>query len=156
VTIGEDHWVADVGFGSNTPRAPIKLVANIEQQADFQVFRFVEVEDFGYLLQRRVEDGWLDLYSLDLAFAARGDIEYANHYTSTSPNAVFTQSITAALATAEGSVTLLDTTLRLRQGEQEITVNELDKYSYFDVVEREFGIVVPAERRALILARLYS
>lgn len=156
VTIGEEHWVADVGFGSNTPRAPIKLVVNIEQQADFQLFRFVEVEDFGYLLQRRVEDGWLDLYSLDLAFAANGDIEYANHYTSTSPNAVFTQSITAALATTEGSVTLLDKTLRHRQGEQEIEVNELDKHVYFDVVEREFGIVVPDEKRALILAHLFS
>ncbi len=155
VTIGEDHWVADVGFGSNTPRAPIKLVANVEQQAGFQVFRFIEMEDFGYLLQRRVEDGWLDLYSLDLVFVARGDIEYANHYTSTSPNAVFTQSLTAALATAEGSVTLLDTILRHRRGEQETNVSELEQHSYFDVVEREFGIVVPEEKRALILARLY-
>ncbi|MGR5502392.1 arylamine N-acetyltransferase family protein [Vibrio sp. DNB22_10_4] len=156
VTVSEEQWVVDVGFGSNTPRAPIKLVANVEQQADFQVFRFIEVEDFGYLLQRRVEEGWLDLYSLDLVFAARGDIEHANHYTSTSPNAVFTQSITAALATAEGNVTLLDTTLRHRQGEQETKVSELDKHGYFDVVEREFGIVVPEEKRALILARLYS
>jgi hypothetical protein len=63
--------------------------------------------------------------------------------------------LTAALATAEGSVTLLDTILRHRRGEQETNVSELEQHSYFDVVEREFGIVVPEEKRALILARLY-
>lgn len=63
VTIDEERWIVDVGFGSHTPRAPIKVVVDVEQHADFQLFRFVEVEDYGYLLQRRNEDGWMDLYT---------------------------------------------------------------------------------------------
>ncbi|GMQ45544.1 arylamine N-acetyltransferase family protein [Vibrio sp. 10N] len=155
VTIKDEQWVVDVGFGSNTPRSPIKLVANIEQQADFQVFRFIEVEDFGYLLQRRVEEGWQDLYSLDMTFVGEGDIEYANHYTSTSTNTVFTQSMTAALATKEGSVTLLDTTLRCRHCDQEVWALDLKQDHYFEVIEKEMGIVFPEEKRAHVLARLY-
>ncbi len=28
VTMGEDKWIVDVGFGSNTPRAPLPFVLN--------------------------------------------------------------------------------------------------------------------------------
>lgn len=156
VTIDEERWIVDVGFGSHTSRAPIKLVVDVEQHADFQLFRFVEVEDFGYLLQRRNEERWIDLYSLDMAFAWQGDIEYANHYTSTSVNTVFTQSLTAALATQEGSVTLLDRVLRCRVGEEEVSVIELEEHEYFAVIARELGIEVGAPQQAAILKRLFN
>lgn len=83
VTLDEQAWIVDVGFGSNTPRAPLPFILNQVIQTDLQTFRFVEDAQFGYFLQVLSTDGtdtWNNLYSFDLEFVFAGDIACGNFF----------------------------------------------------------------------------
>ncbi|MBE4220514.1 arylamine N-acetyltransferase [Vibrio parahaemolyticus] len=148
VTLDEQAWIVDVGFGSNTPRAPLPFILNQVIQTDLQTFRFVEDAQFGYFLQVLSTDGtdmWNNLYSFDLEFVFAGDIACGNFFTSTSPHSRFTSARVAAKATESGLVTLLNYTLKYTsQGEQ--TELELEPgQAYLDALKEYFGIELDAQ-----------
>ena len=105
-------WIADVGFGTDTPRSPIPL--NFDQQTDHdrQTTRFVKDDRFGIILQSFREEGWIDLYSFDLGYVCPSDIELGNYYTSTNPSSLFVFARVAALPIENGVVTLFNYVLK--------------------------------------------
>jgi Arylamine N-acetyltransferase len=86
VTLGDDKWVVDAGFGSNTPIAPLPLILNQVISIRDKTYRYVEDACLGILFQTKIEGEWADLYSFDLGYVCQGDLDYANHFTSTHPN----------------------------------------------------------------------
>ncbi|WP_245688426.1 arylamine N-acetyltransferase family protein [Vibrio sonorensis] len=112
VSMGKQQWIVDAGFGSQTPRAPLPLEYNKALSTDIQTYRFVEVDNFGTMLQIKQEESWIDLYSLDFSHVCEGDIQYGNHFTSTHPDSAFTQSHVAALPIEDGIITLLNGTFK--------------------------------------------
>lgn len=152
-TIDDQQWIVDAGFGANTPRAPLELTLHREQCIDHQCFRFIEDERCGYLLQVKQQD-WASLYSLDMTYVCRGDILYGNHFTSTSPETHFTNSLIAAKPIEGGIITLLDSTLKIRMGNEEAQEVELTKADLAENVERHFGIQLEASQLGSIIAKL--
>ncbi len=148
VTMGEDKWIVDVGFGSNTPRAPLPFVLNQAIHTDLQTFRFVEHELVGYMLQVQSYDDveqWIDLYSLDFEHVFDGDIVCGNHYTSTSPNSHFTSSRVAALATDSGIITLLNYSLKYRANGEVVEIELEAGQTYLSALKTHFGIDLDAD-----------
>lgn len=148
VTLEGKQWIVDAGFGSQTPRAPLPLEYNTEFTFDFQTLRLMESELYGVMMQAKVEGEWVDLYSFDFMHVCEGDIKYGNHYTATHPESTFKSMRIAVLANADGVVTLLDHTLRIRVGDS-VTEKQLDKENYISALKQYFGIELDAPYEAL-------
>ena len=140
VTIQGRQWIADVGFGGDTPRAPIPLELNQPINRDGQTVRLVNDDRFGTMLQALKKDQWINLYSFDLGHVCPADINYGNHFTSTHPNSLFVSARVAALPINNGVVTLFNRTLKKVVAEKE-SVHKLEEgQPYLDALKNNFGI----------------
>lgn len=142
VNIDGRDWIADVGYGSNNLRAPMPFELNRVQVYDGVEFRLVDGGKFGITLQAHNPTGWQGLYSFDMGHVWPIDIEMGNHFTSTHPDVLFTQSRVATLANPCGKVTLLDFSLKEIENGQE-TITQLEPgLAYMRTLEAKFGIVL--------------
>lgn len=150
ITFQENQWIADVGFGSNTPRGPIPLILNKPTTNYGQTVRLVDTQHYGIMLQMRNGAIWEDLYSFDLGYVCPGDIEYGNYYNSTSPNSFFVIARVAALPVKDGVITLLNSTIKKTFGDQEIQIQLEEDRQYIESLESYFGIELNASYDELI------
>ena len=145
ITFENGRWIADVGFGGDTPLGPIPLIHNQPTTNLGQTVRLVESEYFGTKLQVKSNDSWNDLYSFDLGYVCPADIEYGNHYTSTSPNSFFTYSRVAVLPVEGGVNRLFNTKLtRIIEG-RETQMELAEDHSYIESLAIYFGIELDVE-----------
>ena len=140
VNIRGRQWIADVGFGGETPRIPIPLELNQPTVHDGQQIRLVETEPFGTMLQTLKNNKWMDLYSFDMGHVCQADIEYGNYFTSTHPSSFFTFNRVAALPVEKGVITVLNYTLRKTiDGKEKVQVLA-EGQAYIDALKIHFGI----------------
>lgn len=144
VSIAGRDWLADVGFGADSPRMPIPMELDSPVTKDGQTTRLTDGGHFGTLLQALRDGEWKDLYSFDLGHVFPGDIAYGNHYTSTHPDAFFTFSRVAARPLPGGGITLLDRTLKIITNGREEVQTLPDGPAYLDAVKRHFSIELDA------------
>lgn len=84
-----------------------------------------------------------------MSHVCAGDIEYGNHFTSTSSGALFTQARVAVLPREDGVVTLFNRTLKKRTGEA-VEERELDEgQPYMDELRETFGFDLDASYESL-------
>jgi len=144
VTIRGRQWVADVGFGSANPRAPIPLELDQAFHQDGRQVRLKDAGHLGILFQARTDEQWQSLYSFEMTQVLPPDIQYGNHYASTHPNSLFTTARTAALVIPGGTATLLNTTLK-KTISGKVRIQELeDGPNYLDALRDHFGIELDA------------
>lgn len=144
VTIEDRQWIADVGFGADTPRVPNPLELNQPTIHDGQKIRLVGADHFGIMLQTEKEDEWIDLYSFDLSHVFPADIDYGNHYTSTHPSSLFVFARVAALPVENGVVTLFNNTLKKIISGNESIQELAEDQAYLDAVKKHFEIELDA------------
>ena len=150
VTIGGRQWIADVGFGADTPRVAIPLELNQPTIHDGQKIRLVDADHFGIMLQTEKDDEWIDLYSFDLGYVCPADIDYGNHYSATHPGSLFVFARVAALPVENGVVTLFNNTLKKIIAGNE-SVQELEEgQAYLDALKYNFGIELDAPYEKLL------
>jgi N-hydroxyarylamine O-acetyltransferase len=149
VTIDNKQWIADVGFGGDTPGAPLPLETDIPIEVGDQTLRIIESKEFGFILQALKGAQWKNLYSFDLEYVCSGDINYGNHYTATNPDSIFVNERIAALPSKNGLLTLFNNTFKVVSGEKETCVEVADGQEYLDLLEIEFGIQLDVPFNAL-------
>ncbi len=140
VTLNDQEWLVDAGFGSNTPRQPLPITLNKTINTDCQQFRFIQTDQFGLMLETGDKNGWKPLYSLDLSYVFKGDIECANHFTATHVNSVFTANFVACRNTPDGIITLLNQRLKIRSSNDEYEQVLHTKEAYLAALKRYFFI----------------
>lgn len=139
-TIRGRQWIADVGFGSSNPRAPIPLELDRSFPQNGRQIRLIEAGHLGFMLQARTDEEWQSLYSFEMTQVLPPDILYGNHYASTHPNSLFTTVRMAALAIPGGTLTLLNKTLKkAASGDQHVLELE-DGPAYLEALRDYFGI----------------
>ena len=142
ITLAGKQWIADVGFGADTPRVPIPLELNKPTIFDEQKIRLVDAGHFGTMLQAEKNNGWIDLYSFDLSHVFSADLAQANHFTSTHPGSLFVSSRIATLPVKSGAMTLLNNTLKKVVSGKE-SVQELPEgQAYMDALKEHFRIEI--------------
>ena len=144
ISIDGRDWVADVGFGGNSPRSPIPMELDYPVTKDGQTIRLTDGGHFGTMFQALEDGEWKDLYSFDLGHVVPADIAYGNHYTSTHPDTLFTSSRVAVRPLPGGSITLLDRTLKITANGREEVQTLPDSPAYLDAVKTHFGIELDA------------
>ncbi len=144
ITIDGRNWLADVGFGGNSPRMPIPMELDNPVTKDGQTTRLTDGGDFGTMFQILENHEWKNLYSFDLGHVFPADIAYGNHYTSTHPDTFFTFSRVAGRPLPGGEITLLDQTLKITVNGKEEVQTLPDSPAYLDAIKMNLGIELDA------------
>lgn len=87
IRIGDEDYIADVGFGGLTQTAPLKL-AEGEQPTSHETLRIVRIDD-DFRLEANVSGEWRALYRFDLTAQLPIDYMAANYYVATNPASRF-------------------------------------------------------------------
>jgi N-hydroxyarylamine O-acetyltransferase len=89
-------YIADVGFGSLTLTAPLRIEPNVEQNTPHGIFRLL-LKESRYFLQAQVKSEWKTLYNFSLEEQQLlPDYEAMNWYVCTYPQSRFVINLIAA------------------------------------------------------------
>ena len=157
VTLGDERYIAEVGYGGPTPACATPLVDGAELESCGQVFR-VELHDGGWwhviyrgtaarlaAARERGEDvAPTPVFALLDAPAALTDCVPLSYYCSTHPDSVFTQWRMVNRRTEDGNVSITkDQFVRVTpEGKETRTVESEEEFRA--LLEEHFGIVLPA------------
>lgn len=141
VTIEQDIWLCDVGFGSHGIRAPLALSCTGEEvPQDDDWYRLEQPNDREYLLQAKVDGDWANQYSFDLWPQQWIDFAPANFLNNRHPDSIFVQKLLVVQHRPEGRSILFGDRLRTTifgvTEERTIPVEEVDA-----LLQDYFGLV---------------
>jgi N-hydroxyarylamine O-acetyltransferase len=140
VEIGGRRWIVDVGFGASGPRVPMPLEAGGVKTGNNWAFRLILRDPWGWVMQSKENEEWVDTYSFDLGYVTPSDIKVGNYYTSTSPDSLFVQSMVASLPRRDGRVSLSDYTLTEIENGHKATQAISPGQPFLDALAGYFGI----------------
>jgi N-hydroxyarylamine O-acetyltransferase len=155
VEVNGTSYLADVGFGSVTLTAPLRLRAETDQETPHETFRLIGGEP-DWRLQVRIGEEWRSVYSFDLK--PQGDEDYVvlNDRLQTDSN--FRDNVVAARAEKTRRLTLRNRQLRIHP-----VGGETERQTLGGVAEVKqalaglFGITLPpAEKLDPALERVLS
>jgi len=144
VDVDGRQFLTDVGFGKETPRGPVLLERDLVQDIERQSIRLIDGEGYGTLLQVLADDEWRSLYSFDMEHVFPGDIDYGNHFTSTSPRSFFTSARVATRPLRDGMAVLFNNRLTFIRDGQNESMELPEGQGYIDALEKYFGIELDA------------
>jgi N-hydroxyarylamine O-acetyltransferase len=142
VPVNGDAWLADVGFGGIGLLEPMPLIDG-ETSDQAGVTYTLRRDGQLWVLAMRDGTGSADLYEFSEDPQTAGDVEVANHYTSTHPDSVFRRALTIQ-RTRRDERTILrgDVLVRYRDG---VPVEEPIGRDRRRITARElFGLELPA------------
>lgn len=113
VMIDGNPWLADVGFGTCVPSAPLRLDTDEPQDTPHDVFRLVPHDNY-LRLEARVDGEWSTLYQIDPSPQHHIDYVVANWFTATNPASHFHHRLIVTRTTPEGRFMLLNGRLTIR------------------------------------------
>jgi N-hydroxyarylamine O-acetyltransferase len=150
VDLAEGPYIVDVGFGGVTLTSPLKLVADAAQQTTLEPFRFVPA-GLQYQLQVMRGEHWLPVYLLSLQEVTPEDYEVFNWFTSTHPNAIFTNHLMAARPAADRRYGLFNTAFSIHHctgPTEKHTIEDADELAF--VLREHFHVRLPEGYEAVL------
>ncbi|MCW8127219.1 arylamine N-acetyltransferase family protein [Microbulbifer halophilus] len=103
--IGGKPYLVDVGFGVQTPTAPLRLDTEAPQDTPHGCYRVLQA-DGEFLVQVALPGSWAPIYRFDLQRQAPDDYKMFNWYCSTHPDSHFTRDLIATRPVESGRYTL--------------------------------------------------
>ena len=156
VDLAEGPFLVDVGFGGQSPTAPLRLEPGLEQTTPHGVYRLVPDAD-GHDLQMRLPDRWQSMYRFRVEPQGQRDYEMFNWFTSTHPDSHFTKNLIAARVVGERRLNLLNNTLTAYWPDGRSEARTLaDAGAAHAVLEGDLGIEIERAEIERIWARLPS
>jgi N-hydroxyarylamine O-acetyltransferase len=95
VDLAEGGFLVDVGFGNETPTAPLAMVPNQEQETPHETMRLLPMGD-DMALQAMLGGAWQSIYRLSLRPVFDADYAVANWFNATHPESLFVTNMIAA------------------------------------------------------------
>ncbi|WP_206995133.1 arylamine N-acetyltransferase family protein [Trinickia mobilis] len=124
IDLGDETWLADVGFGSVTLTAPLRFVPDVVQQTRLESFRLSATDTGAFDLELQAAD-WPKVYRFMPQKAEWIDYEVANWYTTAHPESRFTNNLVVSRVLPPGRVTLFNDTLTERAKDGSSTVHKI-------------------------------
>lgn len=114
VDLEDGLFLADVGFGGQTPPRPLSLAVGLEQATSHEPYRLRRTEDGELELQALMAGQWGVLYRFTLHAQLPVDFEHANWFVSTHPDSFFVNNLIAAMPGEGCRYTLFNREFRTR------------------------------------------
>jgi N-hydroxyarylamine O-acetyltransferase len=142
VTVDNEPWIADVGFGSCCLREPMRLTPDVVSEQGPDSFRLKTETGHTYILEALLAGRWQDLYEFTLEPFDLIDYEPFNYWNSTSPHVRFTQQKLCTIPTPEGRIVAVEMEFKIhgRQGTQTITAKTHKEY--LELLRAHFGLEI--------------
>lgn len=147
VRVGQETYIADVGFGALTLTAPLRLEPHLEQETPHERFRLVPTEG-GFVLEAELLPAarWRPLYWFDLSEQLAVDFGVLNHFVATHPASPFLVTLMAARALPDRRLGLRDSRLSVRGLGGQASHRVLESAEALrGVLSRDFGIALPED-----------
>ena len=159
----EGSFIADVGFGSLTLTAPLRISDDSdvrigeEQQTPHETFRIDNAGDSSYLLQVKLKSSdrnhenveeWKPVYIFDNQQQKKEDYEMMAYFGWTHPSSIFVNSVWVSIVLKDTRYLLRDKILfsyRLQKCDEKREINSINEFH--DVLSSIFGIVLPSSSR---------
>ncbi|MFC0402129.1 arylamine N-acetyltransferase family protein [Paraburkholderia rhizosphaerae] len=154
VEIDQERWIADVGFGTLTLTAPLRLDVREAQQTPHERFRIDVMEEGGFLLQADLRDRWAPVIQFDLTAQLSADDTLGNFYVNFHRDSLFVNNLLASRAVRGARYSLFNGEFSTYTPEP--THSQLTEVGELRAVLRDsFGISLPESNAALddVLAR---
>lgn len=155
VEMPDGLYLADVGFGGQSPSAPLRLDTTAEQRTPHGLYR-IAGEGEWFELMAEMDGEWRGLYRFTLEEQTPEDHEMANWYVSTHPDSEFRTLLFVARHPAGKRLTLLGNQFTIREIDGATKTRMLgDAEEIAKVLEQDFQIHLPQPRDELlpVLAR---
>jgi N-hydroxyarylamine O-acetyltransferase len=146
----EGSYIADVGFGSRTLSAPLRLDQEGEQATPHGVFRLIQA-GMQFEEQTRIDGEWKSLYRFSLEEQTAKDYEVTNWFHSTNPDSPFTNRLMVSRFDGARRLGLFDNQFSIHHADG--TTDRRALRSAEDIaamLETEFAIALPEPRDALL------
>jgi N-hydroxyarylamine O-acetyltransferase len=139
-------WLADVGFGGEGLLEPVPMVPGRPCPQFAWTYRVIE--NAGVWKLQSLRDGvWQDLYMFTLEPQLPVDYEPANHYVSTHPESIFTQTMTVQLPTLQARYTLRNEVFTIDRGQALETRSIADERERLGLLRDIFHLDFPDTAR---------
>lgn len=135
VSIGDEKYLCDTGFGGYGLREPIRITPDHEAIQQNDRFK-IDLENDEYVLRSLVNGEWALQYGFSLVSQEWIEFSLANYFNATSPDTIFTQKKLAVIQTAAGRKILVDNTLKIIENGS-IKESNVD---YAEAAQKHFGI----------------
>ena len=150
----EGPHLCDVGFGGQSPTAPLRFEPGLEQTTPHGTYRLVE-QGGGFELQMRLPDRWAALYRFNLEPRILADYEVSNWFTSTHPKSRFTNGLIVSLAPEGRRMNLLDTGLTTYFADGRVEERKLGSAGELHAaLTGDFGLRVSPEDARQVFAKI--
>jgi N-hydroxyarylamine O-acetyltransferase len=153
VDVNGTDYLADVGFGSTTLTAPLRMRPDVEQQTPHETFRLINTNP-GWRLEVQIGDDWRPVYSFDEDEKSIADYVEINDFIQSDSN--FRDNVIATRTEKGRRLTLRNTVFRTHTVGGETETRTLGGVAEVkDVLATAFGISLPpAEKLDQALARV--
>jgi N-hydroxyarylamine O-acetyltransferase len=141
-------WLVDVGFGRQSPTAPLPMRSDVALPTSHDTYRLAP-HSHGLTLQARANDAWQALYRFTGERQEAVDYEVANFYVSQNPKSPFRQLLMMSRVVREGRHSLLNNrhSFRSLDGTTEERLIT-DAAALREVVCGLMGVATPARNEA--------
>jgi N-hydroxyarylamine O-acetyltransferase len=146
VTIDGVPWLADVGFGSCVPTAPLRLDTAEPQPTQHETLRLTDMGPHK-LLQAEIEGRWQPVYSIAPDVWLDSHYEMANWFTSTHPISHFRHRLIVTRTTPEARYILAEGRLTIRKPDGTAEKHYLDAGQIMDALATAFLLPVEPDWR---------
>lgn len=143
VTLGEEEYLVDVGFGAFAAE-PLRFLPDIEQQDPAGLFQLRRGDDGYFIVSIRKNDGWRDEYMFQPLGRTLDEFSGQCEWQQYSPDSSFIKGKLISILLDDGRKTLTNKRfIVLKKGER--SENLIDSESEFDqILLTEFGILRPS------------
>jgi arylamine N-acetyltransferase len=148
VSLPEAEFLVDVGFGGQSPTAPLRLELGLEQETPHGRYRFVKAPP-ALELQMSTPDGWRGMYRFTLESQSPADYEVANWFTATHPRSRFRQMLVAARIVGDTRVNLLNRSVTVWRGMDAETTTLESPQALGELLSGTYGLALPAPAEAI-------
>lgn len=158
IDMPEGTYLADVGFGGQSPSAPLRLDTTVEQPTPHGLYRISRMGE-SFELMAQMDGEWRALYRFTLEEQTAEDHEMANWYVSTHPDSEFRTQLYVARHPEGRRLTLLGNQFTIRENDGTTKTRVLGSAEEIaNVLEQDFRIRLPQPRDELlsVLARAAS
>ena len=143
VELNGERWIADVGFGGQTLTAPIRLLANEEQETPHGQYRLLS-EGNDWVLQFRHHEHWQSMYHFDLTTQYFSDYVMGNFWSAHWPQSHFRHHLLMCRHLPDGGkLTLTNFHFTHYENGHAVEQRNLpDVASLYAVMQEQFGLGV--------------
>lgn len=145
ITIDDNRWIADVGFGGHGLIAPLPLKNLITESQFSEKFRLVINELQGFVLQCQIQNQWQNLYSFTLETYLPVDYAPVNYVASTSPDSLFTRKKICTMPNIKGRTVLTNMKLKITSNGKIQESEAKNNDEYLLMLKEHFGIEIQAD-----------